>query len=44
MPFGLKMGFYIIKVGTAVTQWLRRCAKNPKVVGSIPDRAIRIFH
>jgi hypothetical protein len=24
-------------MGTAVEQWLRYCAKNQKVVGSIPD-------
>ena len=29
---------YIIQeVGTAVAQWLRRCATNRKVAGSIPD-------
>ena len=30
--------------GTAVPQWLRRCATNRKVAGSIPDGVIRIFH
>ena len=25
-------------------QWLRRCATNRKVAGSIPDGVIRIFH
>ena len=30
--------------GTAVAQWLRSCATNRKVVGSIPDGAIGIFH
>jgi hypothetical protein len=31
-------------MGTAVTQWLRRCATNRKVAISIPDRVIGIFH
>ena len=30
--------------GTAVAQWLRCCAKNRKVAGSIPDGVIGIFH
>jgi len=30
--------------GTAVTQWLRCCATNRKVAGSIPDGVIGIFH
>ena len=30
--------------GTAVAQWLRCCAKNDEVAGSIPDGVIRIFH
>ena len=29
---------------TAVAQWLRRCATNRKVAGSIPDGVIGIFH
>ena len=29
--------------GTAVAQWLRRCAINRKVAGSIPDGVIEIF-
>jgi len=29
---------------TAVAQWLRRCATNRKVSGSIPDGVIGIFH
>ena len=29
---------------TAVAQWLRRCAINRKVAGSIPDGVIGIFH
>jgi len=31
-------------VGTTVAQWLRRCATNRKVAGSIPDGVIGIFH
>ena len=30
--------------GTAVAQWLRCCATNRKVAGSIPDGVIEIFH
>ena len=30
--------------GTAVAQWLRRCATHQKVAGSIPDGVIGIFH
>ena len=29
--------------GTAVAQWLRCCATNRKVIGSIPDGVIGIF-
>ena len=29
---------------TAVAQWLRYCATNRKVAGSIPDGVIGIFH
>ena len=32
------------KLGTAVAQWLRRCATNRKVAGSIPAGVIGIFH
>ena len=32
------------EVGTVVVQWLRRCATNRKVAGSIPDGVIGIFH
>jgi len=31
-------------VGTVVPQWLRCCATNRKIAGSIPDRVIGIFH
>jgi hypothetical protein len=30
--------------GHAVAQWLRQCAKNRKVAGSIPEGAIGIIH
>jgi hypothetical protein len=30
-------------VGTAVAQWLRYCATNQNVVGSIPDDVMEIF-
>jgi hypothetical protein len=30
--------------GTAVAQWLRYCATNRKVAGSIPDGVTGIFH
>ena len=33
-----------IREGTAVSQWLRCCATNRKVAGSIPDGVIGIFH
>ena len=29
---------------TTVAQWLRCCATNQKVAGSIPDSLIGIFH
>jgi len=35
---------YIYTVGTEVAQWLRCCATNPKVAGSIPAGVIGIFH
>jgi len=31
-------------LGTAVAQWLRCCATNGKVAGSIPDGVIGICH
>jgi len=34
----------LANVGTAVAQWLRCCATNWKVAGSIPDGVIGIFH
>jgi len=30
--------------GTAVAQWLRRCATNRKIAGSISDGIIENFH
>jgi hypothetical protein len=33
-----------IHSGHAVAQWLRHCATNRKVAGSIPDGVIGIFH
>ena len=33
-----------IRVGTAIAQWIRCCATNRKVAGSIPDGVIGIFH
>ena len=35
---------YIFHVGTVVAQWLRCCATNRKVVGSIPDGVFGIFN
>jgi len=34
----------LLKMGTAVAQWLRCCSTNWKVAGSIPDGVIGIFH
>ena len=33
-----------LRKGAAVAQWLRCCATNRKVAGSIPDGVIGIFH
>ena len=35
---------YIYICGTSVAQWLRCCATNRKVAGSIPDGVIGMFH
>jgi len=35
---------YTVLLGTAVAQWLRCCATNPEVAGSIPAGVIGIFH
>jgi len=40
----LQLGCYPVAVGTAVAQWLRCCATNRKVAGSIPAGVIGIFH
>ena len=37
-------GRNITRKGTAVAQWLRCCATNRKVAGSVPDGVIGIFH
>jgi len=34
----------ILVKGAAVAQWLRCCATNRKVAGSIPDGVIGILH
>ena len=53
VPRGLRLGhilneeimtFTLNQIGTAVAQWLRCCATNRKVAGSIPDGVIGIFH
>jgi hypothetical protein len=41
---GLLYSLLIILLGYAVAQWLRHCAPNRKVAGSIPDGVIGIFH
>jgi len=33
-----------VEKGTAVAQWLRCCATNQEVAGSIPDGVSGIFH
>jgi hypothetical protein len=35
---------YIRVRGHAVAQWLRHCATNREVAGSIPNGVIGIFH
>jgi len=39
--FSYVQGYYL---GTMVAQWLRCCATNREVTGSIPAGVIRIFH
>ena len=36
--------YSIVLMGTAVAQWLRYCATNRRVAGSIPAGVIGIFH
>jgi len=43
ITFGILLHHITCK-GTAVAQWLRCCATNRKVAGSIPDGVIGIFH
>ena len=43
-PYGVFVAPYVVCRGTAVEQWLRCCATNRKVAGSIPDGVIGIFH
>jgi len=38
------LSVYIHMKGTAVAQWLRCCATNRKVAGSIPVGVIGIFY
>jgi hypothetical protein len=35
---------FVVPSGHAVAQWLRHCATNQKVAGSIPDGVIGIIH
>jgi membrane-bound lytic murein transglycosylase B len=35
--------WYTEQTGTAVAQWLRYCATNQKVAGSIPDGVMEFF-
>jgi hypothetical protein len=37
-------GGYCMVLATALAQWLRYCATNRKVAGSIPVGVIGIFH
>ena len=41
---GVVLSSSLRHMGTAVAQWLRCCATNRKVAGSIPDSVIGIFH
>jgi len=43
IPIG-KYSEYSHTLGTAVAQWLRCCATNRKLAGSIPDCVIGISH
>jgi hypothetical protein len=40
----LKRPLHVLSGMHAVVQWLRHCAKNPKVAGLIPDGISRFFH
>jgi len=39
----LKLQRLLFNTGTAVAQWLRCCATNRKIAGSVPDGVIGIF-
>ena len=41
--WSLNFAFLFIILGTAVAQWLRCCATNQKVAGSIPAGVIGFF-
>ena len=41
---GLYFVRVLVHIGTMVAQWLRCCATNWKVAGSIPNGVIGIFH
>jgi hypothetical protein len=43
IKFSVSMNF-ILHHAAVVAQWLRHCATNRKVVGSIPDCVTRFFH
>jgi len=43
IPFSGKIAFNVDNQGTAVTQWLRCCATNRKVAGSIPASVSGFF-
>jgi hypothetical protein len=42
--FGKIIIIFVRDWGHGVAQWLRHCATNRKVTGSIPDGVIGIFH
>jgi len=42
-PYHIFQTLYLHE-GTAMEQWLRCCATNRKIAGSIPDGIIGIFH
>ena len=44
MDFIPYVGTGTVRAGTAVAPWLRCCATNQKVAGSIPDDFIGIFY
>ena len=44
MMMMMMMMMTLSQYGTVVAQWLRRCATNWKVAGSIPAGVIGIFH